>query len=286
MCGEHELTGTYIFERYSPIHRIAGSTCKGGVFDALAGAAQALMEYNGLKRGVSHLRDKLVELMSIGEMCYGSGVASAAMAYKAPSGAMIPDPVMGNASKMFAARNIYEAARLATDIAGGLIATIPSWKDYENPETKKYMDKYLKGTPDVPVEHRMRLFKFLQTSISQSSMCPNVVLGAGTDEDGFVPKTPKIVEAHVLADFYTRLDLHAQFFDEPNLSGQNILRQAVSRYALPQHPTRLLEGLEDLDGVSPPAQLVCDSEAGGSGAYHSGLSPGGLCFPLLSFRLV
>ncbi len=184
MCGEYELTGTYIFERYSPIHRIAGSACKGGVFDILAGASQTLMEYNGLKKGISHLREKLVELMSIGELCYGTGIASAVMAYKAPSGIMIPDPVMGNASKIFAARNIYEAARLTTDMVGGLIATVPSWKDYQNPETGKYLKKYLKGLPEIPVEHRIRLFKFLQTSISQSAMCPNVVLGAGTDEIG------------------------------------------------------------------------------------------------------
>ena len=89
---------------------------------------------------------------------------------------------MGNASKIFAANNIYEAARLTTDIAGGLIATIPSWKDYQNPETRKYLEKYLKGVPEIPVEHRIRLFKFLQTSIAESSMCPNVVLGAGTSE--------------------------------------------------------------------------------------------------------
>ncbi len=184
MCGEYELTGTYIFERYSPIHRIAGSACKGGVFDILAGAVQTLMEYNGLRRGISHLRDKLAQRMSIGEICYGTGIASAVMAYKAPSGIMIPDPVMGNASKMFAANNIYEAARLTTDMAGGLIATIPSWKDYQNPETRKYLEKYLKGAPEIPIEHRIRLFKFLQTSIAESSMCPNVVLGAGTGEIG------------------------------------------------------------------------------------------------------
>lgn len=186
MCGEYELTGTYIFERYSPIHRIAGSACKGGVFDILAGAAQTLMDYNGLGRGISHLRDKLVDLMAIGETCYGTGIASAVMAYKAPSGIMIPDPVMGNASKIFAASNIYEAARLTTDIVGGLIATMPSWKDYQNPETKKYLEKYLKGIPGIPTEHRILLFKFLQTSIGQSAMCPNVVLGAGTASMGRV----------------------------------------------------------------------------------------------------
>jgi len=91
---------------------------------------------------------------------------------------------MGNASKIFAASHIYEAARLITDIVGGLIATVPSWKDYQNPKTRGYLEKYLKGIPEIPAEYRMRLFKFLQTSIGQSAMCPNVVLGAGTAEIG------------------------------------------------------------------------------------------------------
>lgn len=186
MFGEYELTGRYILERYSPLHRIAGSACKGGCFDILGGAIQTLIEYNGLRSNIDHLRDKLVDLISIGEICYGTGIASAVMAYKAPSGIMIPDPVMGNASKIYAATHIYEAARLCTDLAGGLVATVPSWKDFHNPETQPYMEKYLKGVREVPTENRIRLFKFIQTMISQSSMCPNVVLGAGTGYAGKV----------------------------------------------------------------------------------------------------
>lgn len=182
MNGEYEFTGTYIMERYSPIHRIAGSACKGGVFDILAGASQAIMEYNGVGRGVSHLRDKLCELISIGELCYGTALASALTAYQAPSGIMIPDPIIGNASKMFAASNIYEASRLVADMVGGLVATVPSWKDYYNKETRGYLEKYLKGAPGVSVEQRIKMFKFLQTSIVESAMCPNTVLGAGTAE--------------------------------------------------------------------------------------------------------
>ncbi len=180
MCGEYEYTGTYIIERYSPLHRIAGSACKGGCFDILGGAIETLIQYNGLKSSTEHLRDKLTDLISIGEICYGTGIASAVLGYNAPSGIRIPDPIMGNASKIYAANHIYEAARLCTDMAGGLVATVPSWKDYYNPATKPYMDKYLKGIDGVPVENRIKLFKFIQTMISQSSMCPNVVLGAGT----------------------------------------------------------------------------------------------------------
>ena len=93
---------------------------------------------------------------------------------------LIPDPVMGNASKNYAATHIYEAARLATDMVGGLVATIPSWKDFRNPETRGYLEKYLRGAAGVPVEDRAKMFKLVQTSICMSSMCPNVVLGAGT----------------------------------------------------------------------------------------------------------
>ena len=33
------------------------------------------------------------------------------------------------------------------DITGGIAATMPSMKDWENPETRPYMEKYLRVTP-------------------------------------------------------------------------------------------------------------------------------------------
>ncbi len=37
----------------------------------------------------------------------------------------------------------YEIARLAQDIAGGLLVTLPSEKDFDHPETGPYLEKYL-----------------------------------------------------------------------------------------------------------------------------------------------
>ncbi len=50
--------------------------------------------------------------------------------------------------------------KVAGDIAGGLVVTMPSEKELTNPETRDYIKKYLKSV--VPAEKRMRLIKFLQ----------------------------------------------------------------------------------------------------------------------------
>ena len=47
----------------------------------------------------------------------------------------------------------YEWMRLAQDIAGGIIIIIlPSEKDYNNPQTGKYIDKYFKGKKGYSTE--------------------------------------------------------------------------------------------------------------------------------------
>lgn len=53
---------------------------------------------------------------------------------------------------------------LAGDIAGGVVVTMPSERDLQNPEIKGYIEKYLKGT--VPAEKRMRIARFLQNWVA------------------------------------------------------------------------------------------------------------------------
>jgi 4-hydroxybutyryl-CoA dehydratase/vinylacetyl-CoA-Delta-isomerase len=60
-------------------------------------------------------------------------------------------------------------ARLAMDIAGGLVGTLPSEKDLKNPEVGKYLEKYLKGAASVPTEDRIRMTRLIE----------NMVLGVG-----------------------------------------------------------------------------------------------------------
>ena len=44
------------------------------------------------------------------------------------------------------------------DIAGGTVATGPSFADLENPETGAYIEKYLRGAAGVTATDRLALF--------------------------------------------------------------------------------------------------------------------------------
>jgi 4-hydroxybutyryl-CoA dehydratase / vinylacetyl-CoA-Delta-isomerase len=56
----------------------------------------------------------------------------------------------------------YEIGRLAQDLAGGLVVTLPSARDYEHEELGPLLEKYLKGRADVPTEHRMRILRLIE----------------------------------------------------------------------------------------------------------------------------
>ena len=57
----------------------------------------------------------------------------------------------------------YEIARLAEDVAGGLLATLPSEKDFFHPVAGTYLQKFLKGVDHVPAEHRIRIIRLIES---------------------------------------------------------------------------------------------------------------------------
>ena len=56
----------------------------------------------------------------------------------------------------------YEIGRLAQDLAGGLMVTMPSEKELESEETGALLRKYLKGRADIPAETRMRILRLIE----------------------------------------------------------------------------------------------------------------------------
>jgi 4-hydroxybutyryl-CoA dehydratase/vinylacetyl-CoA-Delta-isomerase len=55
---------------------------------------------------------------------------------------------------------------LAEDIAGGLMVTMPSEKDFRNPHLRPYIEKYLRGIADVATEDRMRILRLIENMTS------------------------------------------------------------------------------------------------------------------------
>ena len=159
MDGETEFAATLV-ERFTAYHR-RSYVCKTGLGDVLIGAAALAADYNGVA-GASHVRDKLVEMAHLNETIYGAGIASSHESHATAAGNFEPDDLLANVCKHNVTRFPYEMARLAQDLAGGVVATLPSEKDFDNPETGPLLRKYLKAREGVPAEARARITRLIE----------------------------------------------------------------------------------------------------------------------------
>jgi len=160
MCGEYEYTGALV-ERFAGYHRQSYGGCKVGVGDVLIGAAALAAEYNGAANA-SHVKDKLIEMVHLNETLYACGIACSSEGAATASGTYLIDLLLANVCKQNITRFPYEIARLAEDIAGGLMVTLPSEKDLNHPEIGGYINKYYKGSADVPTENRIRIMRLIE----------------------------------------------------------------------------------------------------------------------------
>lgn len=179
MCGEYQFAGSLV-ERFASYHRQNYGGCKGGVSDIVVGATAVMAEYNGADKA-SHIKDKIIEMMHLSETCYACSIACSAEGYKLPSGAYYVDPMLANVVKQNITRNIYEINRLCHDIAGGLIATMPSEKDFLDPELGKYIKKYYKGIESVPTENRYRITRLIENMTGGTALVESMH-GAGSPQ--------------------------------------------------------------------------------------------------------
>ncbi len=159
MYGEYEFAAMLV-ERFTCYHR-RSYVCKTGLGDVLIGAAATISDYNGIPN-VSHIKDKLIEMTHLNESIYAAGIASSYQAHKMKSGVWLNDEMLANVCKHNVTRFPYEIGRLAQDIAGGLVVTMPSEKDFRNPETGPFLRKYLAGRKGVDVENRMRILRLIE----------------------------------------------------------------------------------------------------------------------------
>jgi len=159
MDGEVEFAALLV-ERFTTYHR-RSYVCKSGVGDVLIGAAATIADYNGVAK-VSHIKDKLVEMTHLNETIYATGIASSYQAVPLKSGVYICDDMIANVCKHHVTRFPYEISRLAQDLAGGLMVTLPSEQDLKHPEVGALIRKYLQGRADIPTEDRMRILRLIE----------------------------------------------------------------------------------------------------------------------------
>ena len=167
MAGEYTFSGMLV-ERFAGYHRQSYGGCKTGVGDVLIGATQALAQYQGTDKA-SHVKDKIVEMIHLNETMYACGIACSTEGKPTASGTYLIDLLLANVCKLNVTRFPYEIARLAQDIAGGLLVTLPSEKDFVNSEVGAYLEKYLRGVERSTTEERCRMLRLLE----------NLTLGPG-----------------------------------------------------------------------------------------------------------
>jgi 4-hydroxybutyryl-CoA dehydratase/vinylacetyl-CoA-Delta-isomerase len=123
---------------------------------------------NGVARA-SHVRDKIVEMIHLNETLFACGIACSARGQPTAAGNYLVDLLLANVCKLNVTRFPYELARLATDVAGGLLGTLPAARELDDPELGPYVRKYLAVAEGVDAVDRIKVLRLIE----------NLVAGAG-----------------------------------------------------------------------------------------------------------
>ncbi len=180
MCGEIEFSGELV-NRFSAFHRQSHGGCKAGKIDVMTGAALTMMDYNGTSK-VSHLREKITDMIHKAETLYGCSLAASYEGKKEPSGTYFINSVLANASKIHEGKEMAESIRLLIDITGGYVADLPSDRDFQNPEISGLLKKYLQGAAGYPVEHRLKMLRLVEKLAMESADFISDIHGGGSPQ--------------------------------------------------------------------------------------------------------
>jgi 4-hydroxybutyryl-CoA dehydratase/vinylacetyl-CoA-Delta-isomerase len=127
----------------------------------LIGAAATAADYAGVAQA-AHVKRKIAEMIHLNETLFACGLACSLLGTPTLSGTYLVDLLLANVCKQNVTRFPYEITRLAEDIAGGLMVTMPSEKDWRTSQLRPYIEKYLRGVADVPTEDRLRILRLIE----------------------------------------------------------------------------------------------------------------------------
>jgi 4-hydroxybutyryl-CoA dehydratase/vinylacetyl-CoA-Delta-isomerase len=183
MKGEIEFAGKLV-NRFAGFHRQSYGGCKVGVGDVLIGASSLITEYNGTEKS-SHIRDKIVEMVHLNETLYSCGIACSSLGFQREAGNFEMDMLLANVCKLNVTRFPYEIGRLAEDLAGGLICTMPSEADFKSEEIGSLIKKYLNTCEETCVEDRYKVLRFIENltmGVASVSYRTESMHGAGSPQ--------------------------------------------------------------------------------------------------------
>ncbi len=160
MDGEWEFCGA-LANCFATWHRFTGISYKTPFADVLIGAAQLIADYNGVL-GVSHLRDRITDLVIYVETIKTFGKTAALGCIMTENGIAYPNPLYCNIGKYFFANNYHASIKALQEVAGGLVITGPTEADYKNPATREFIERYLGGRKGASAVNRLKVMKLIR----------------------------------------------------------------------------------------------------------------------------
>ena len=162
LAGETE-EGGFLTTSYATHHRHSCIGARAGFGDLLIGAGALMIQANGLDtERHGHIREAMVELITITEGFFACGVAASVYAQADPAGSVMPDAVFSNIGKLLLATKIYDMHRIAHYVSGGLIVALPGPDEDHNPETQASLAAVLGGHPDIPAARRLEVSRLIE----------------------------------------------------------------------------------------------------------------------------
>ncbi len=159
LCGEWKFAATLVYN-FALLHRRTGCAYRIPMSEQLLGVAQAIAEYNGVANA-PHVKEKLTDLVIYLETLRSMSRA-ACLDYVTYGGIAVPNPVSTNIAKYYFANDYHGVIKIIQDLAGGLLVTAPTHKDYQLPELQEDIKKYLGAKAGIPAEQRLRMFDLIR----------------------------------------------------------------------------------------------------------------------------
>jgi 4-hydroxybutyryl-CoA dehydratase / vinylacetyl-CoA-Delta-isomerase len=156
--GEWQFAGA-LAKTFVEFHRFTAISYKLPLLDLLVGSALLIAEQNGIEKA-SHVREKLTWLISYAQTVRML-TKMAAIECTVKDGIAVSNTQVVNIAKLHFASNYHQALMHVQDLAGGLLVTAPGEGDLKNPETLKYIDRYLGGKSGVSAEQRLRTLNMI-----------------------------------------------------------------------------------------------------------------------------
>jgi 4-hydroxybutyryl-CoA dehydratase / vinylacetyl-CoA-Delta-isomerase len=170
LCGEWQHAATMVYN-FALMHRRTGCAYRIPLSEQLVGAGAAIAEYNGTTKA-PHVREKLTDLIIYVETLRALS-KTACYDFVTRGGVAVPNPIATNMAKYHFAHNYHDVVGIVQDLAGGLLVTAPTYKDYQLPELHDDIDKYLQGVKTVSTENRLRMFDLIRriTTADLETIC-------------------------------------------------------------------------------------------------------------------